>query len=924
MIKIHTGIAICILGLLVACTPHQFLYSPDNEIPLNDLVNHLPVTDSIESTLIYNAILAYGEEGVVEISKQLESENQQNQIQARWALNGLAVYVTDKRREAQRESYVLGLKKALNLSLNSDNKVFIINQFQIAGGNESVSILSAYLDDPILFEPAIQALTVIGSESAGEVLLNALPTAAGKQKVALIRALGTMQYEPACERIILFLNDSNISIQKSSAFALSNSGYSPAKMPLSMLVQNDSRYVSSYLRLAERLGEKGDVGTCLSICNEILKNENDYYSDNNKINALSLFALYNPAGVKDYFFEILSKNNKRMRVAVLNLVDNYGTPDMVSEIIILAPDKSFDVQTEIIEILGRKKSDSVNLFLRESLKSPSSGVRLSAIKALAETRNLKEIPELLTVMQDSLDEKDSNQFQSILLSNADSSEIDYLMEYFYDFSFSSRIVLLDILSGRGNNAYQTVYLESLNANYSPLRLAAMKALQICGNDSSLNEMVLYLLNSENEKEKKVAIQTISSLINRSQTKNKQIKLLKNYYDKATNNKKILFFSIFKNVGGNEFMSILVMETQSKDELVREEALQNLSEWPDPDALNILIDIGQNAQSKRNRIIALRGALRILIENPMGDQRALSYYKEIMNVVARPEERRQILAGLAEIRTASSLTLISSFLHDPEINQEAFLAALKVSSKSEGEVDYLRREEIVISLIESQSDDELVKKIKIYTQDQIRKPQPPEGFSALFNGINLIGWKGLVKNPVKRTEMSDDELRKAQTEADKVMNKHWQVIDGILYFDGKGSHLCTVNDYTDYELFVDWKIEKEGDSGIYLRGAPQVQIWDPAKGPEGSGGLYNNQKHPDKPLQKADNPVGAWNTFHIIMRGEKVTVFLNDIHVVDDVVMENYWERDRSIYTSGQIELQSHSTPLYFKNIFIRELEPIKP
>jgi hypothetical protein len=63
----------------------------------------------------------------------------------------------------------------------------------------------------------------------------------------------------------------------------------------------------------------------------------------------------------------------------------------------------------------------------------------------------------------------------------------------------------------------------------------------------------------------------------------------------------------------------------------------------------------------------------------------------------------------------------------------------------------------------------------------------------------------------------------------------------------------------------------------------------------------------------------WNTFRIIMIGEKVTVILNDELVVDNVVMENYWERDKPIYPTGQIELQNHSAPLYFRNIYIREI-----
>ncbi|MBI5864016.1 MAG: DUF1080 domain-containing protein [Planctomycetes bacterium] len=200
--------------------------------------------------------------------------------------------------------------------------------------------------------------------------------------------------------------------------------------------------------------------------------------------------------------------------------------------------------------------------------------------------------------------------------------------------------------------------------------------------------------------------------------------------------------------------------------------------------------------------------------------------------------------------------------------------------------------------------------------------PPPGFAPLFNGRDLTGWRGLVSpegGPPARAKLSADELKSAQTAADADMRAHWAVQDGALVFDGKGHSLCTAKDYGDFELLVDWKIEAGGDSGIYLRGCPQVQIWDPAKWPEGSGGLYNNKKHPSKPLVCADRPIGEWNTFRITIKGDHVSVWLNDKQVVNDVTLENYWERDKPLYPTGAIELQSHGSTLYFRNVFIKEL-----
>ena len=170
--------------------------------------------------------------------------------------------------------------------------------------------------------------------------------------------------------------------------------------------------------------------------------------------------------------------------------------------------------------------------------------------------------------------------------------------------------------------------------------------------------------------------------------------------------------------------------------------------------------------------------------------------------------------------------------------------------------------------------------------------PPPGFKALFNGKDLQGWQGLVELP-QRAKLTKEEFEVKQKEANEKYLPHWTVRDGVLYYDGKGQ------------------------SGIYVRGTPQVQIWDR---PVGSGGLFNNQKNPKDPLKNADKPVGEWNTFRITMRGDTVSIWLNGELVVDKVTMENYWERGKPLPSQGPIELQHHGNPIEFKNIYIKELK----
>ena len=207
-----------------------------------------------------------------------------------------------------------------------------------------------------------------------------------------------------------------------------------------------------------------------------------------------------------------------------------------------------------------------------------------------------------------------------------------------------------------------------------------------------------------------------------------------------------------------------------------------------------------------------------------------------------------------------------------------------------------------------------------------------GFKLLFNGKDLSGWKGLVGDPIKRSKMDAKTLAEAQAKADAEMRDSWKVVNGELQFVGHGDNIATVKKYGDFEMLVDWKIiddgKQEGDAGIYLRGTPQVQIWDNARvkvgAQVGSGGLYNNQVHERKPLKVADKKLGEWNTFHIIMKADRVTVYLNGELVTDNVILENYWDRKMPIFAEEQIELQAHGSPVAYRNIYIKELPAVKP
>jgi len=207
--------------------------------------------------------------------------------------------------------------------------------------------------------------------------------------------------------------------------------------------------------------------------------------------------------------------------------------------------------------------------------------------------------------------------------------------------------------------------------------------------------------------------------------------------------------------------------------------------------------------------------------------------------------------------------------------------------------------------------------------------PPTGFTALFNGKDLTGWWGLkTVDPRKVWELSATDLAAKKAAEQEDFTKHWMVQDGDLVNDGFGAYATTDKDYGDMELHVSYKTVPKADSGIYLRGTPQVQIWDSTDeekfklgADKGSGGLWNNNPgNPGKdPLTKADKPLGEWNHFRIRQLGARTTIYLNDQLVVDHAVMDNFWDRKQPLFARGPIQLQTHGGEIRWKNVFVREI-----
>lgn len=229
--------------------------------------------------------------------------------------------------------------------------------------------------------------------------------------------------------------------------------------------------------------------------------------------------------------------------------------------------------------------------------------------------------------------------------------------------------------------------------------------------------------------------------------------------------------------------------------------------------------------------------------------------------------------------------------------------------------------------EGASDSTKISGVADSTSDNIlTDAQRAEGWKLLFNGQNTEGWR-FYKNKE---------------------NNSWEVVNGTLHckpFDGneKRSDIMTTEQFDNFELAFDWKVSRQGNSGVMFRvteeydepyfSGPEYQVIDDKEYPGELTDLQLTGSNYDMhaaPADKIVNPVGEWNTSRLVVNGNHVEHWLNGSKTVEYEINSDDWKarkkkskwNDAKGYAQakkGHIDLQDHGAEVWFRNIMIHPL-----
>jgi len=629
------------------------------------------------------------------------------------------------------------------------------------------------------------------------------------------------------------------------------------------------------------------------------------------------------------------------RTSALSFASAKADANLFSSILKTLPKAKFEVKTDIYNFLTAeaKQSDKTKILqsldakllaktvetMQKDLSSADFDLKKSAATALlasGSTSSLSSVAKLLA----SDDSKDIELAKSLLASSK-GDVASTVADYLHSASDKGKIAGLELLASRKATGKLKSALLLAQSGTPEVQAAAYKSLKDLVTIDDAETLAAMVFTADKKYIPDIQQAGISALS--SLPTNEQISLLQQGMD-MFGAKRYLLYLPLAATGDKSVLPLITDGFSSSDKDTKDAAFDALLNWKGAETADLLYSVCKNPKASEYFDKAYDAYLKKASNPAQTGENRLIFLRKAMEIAKTDAQKNVALKEIGKTGTFLGLLYAGEFLDTPALKENAAQAVMNIALNHK---EYTG-ENVAALLTKAAST--LNNPDADYQRQSIAKhlaEMPKEkGFVSLFNGRDLTGWKGLVENPIARAKMKPADLKKAQVKADEQMRKDWVIENGLLAFVGTGyDNICTEKQYGDFEMYVDWLLDPAGpeaDAGIYLRGAPQVQIWDIARtnvGAEvGSGGLYNNQVHQSKPLKVADNTLGEWNTMYIKMVGDRVTVVLNGELVTDNVILENYWNRELPIFPTEQIELQAHGSKVYYRNIYIKELESPKP
>jgi HEAT repeat protein len=584
--------------------------------------------------------------------------------------------------QTSEEQQLIGL---LQSSQSPREKDAACARLKRIGTDQSVPSLAALLTDEHLSHSARYALESMPSAKAGQALTDALAKTSGQTKVGLINSLGFRHEMQAVPALAALLTDQDARVAAAAATALGQIGGSKALNALEAATASSAglvhdALVDACLRCANSLLAAGSQSKAMAVFQQLYDTEKK-----DSIRTAAYRGMIQASGKRalPLMTTAILGADGPSQIAALQLVREVTAPGATATIASMLPTADPPVQVALIEGLSQRGDVAAAPAIVTLAKNASPDVRLAVINALGILGDATMVP-LLGVSAASATSEEQKAARLALVELRRGNPTETLLRLLPAAKPEVQAEFARALGGRGDKAAVPRLVELGRQGPDSATKAALQALALLVNDSQLGLMVQFVVEAKSDASRADAAEALNSACHQIQTRRGKVNIQPVVEGLATGatEARIALLPVCSGLIDPGLRTSLRAAVAAQDPPVRAAAIRALCDTSDPELLPDVVKIACGAPEENFRSLAIRACVRLTtqeetIKLPVKDQ--IEPLKAILATTLTADQKRVVLAGLAEIPDSAALTLAVPMLDEAANQLEAAKTVTKIAS-----------------------------------------------------------------------------------------------------------------------------------------------------------------------------------------------------------------------------------------------------
>ncbi len=563
-------------------------------------------------------------------------------------------------------------------------KQFVCRMLRRTGTERCVPVLADLLADEKLSHMARFALQEMPYPEVDDVFRKALDQLAGDARIGVIGSIGARRDQKAVRQLARLLRSNDRALVEAALSALGRIGGKQAARAIARAnVPDELRGMKSdaYLMCAESLLAEGQTADAANIYRELAR---DDYPTATRIAAYRGLARAEKGRAVGAISSLLTDKNVSMQQGAATLLAEIPGAEATIRFAEQLPAMAPAAQVVLLGALADRGDKAALPHVARAARSENEHVRVAAVRALGVLGNASTVGLLLDAATSGGAVGEAAEGSLTVLRGADVTKALTASLRGND-NAAARARAAEVLAARRDVSALPALLEAGRDRDATVRRAAYQALGTLAGERELPEMVALMIAAKDSAERRVLERATASVVGRLDEPEAAAQPLISGLAEADERAFPSLLVVLGRAGGDRARNAVREQLDNPNVDIKKAAIRALGNWPDPSPADDLIKIAKNDPDQTCQVLAVQGYVRLIgLPSDRPDEETLEMYKTAMKIARRPDEKKLVLAGVANVASHEALEFVEQYLDDEEIGEEAKAAHEKLADMLEDE------------------------------------------------------------------------------------------------------------------------------------------------------------------------------------------------------------------------------------------------